>query len=38
MNRSIRNVTVFTFVLVVILLVNLTWIQGSRRPCTPRTR
>lgn len=28
MNRSIRNVTVFTFVLTVILLVNLTWIQG----------
>ncbi|WP_145942220.1 penicillin-binding transpeptidase domain-containing protein [Corynebacterium glyciniphilum] len=28
MNRSIRNVSVFTFVLVVILLVNLTWIQG----------
>lgn len=28
MNRSIRNVSVFTFVLVIILLVNLTWIQG----------
>ncbi len=28
MNKSIRNVAVFAFVLVVILLVNLTWIQG----------
>lgn len=28
MNRSIRNVSVFVFVLVAILLVNLTWIQG----------
>lgn len=28
MNRSIRNVSVFTFVLTVILLVNLTWIQA----------
>ncbi|MGO1866520.1 MAG: peptidoglycan D,D-transpeptidase FtsI family protein [Corynebacterium variabile] len=28
MNKSIRNVAVFAFVLVVILLANLTWIQG----------
>ncbi|MDH2456758.1 penicillin-binding protein 2 [Corynebacterium bovis] len=30
MNRSIRAVTVFSFVLVVILGVNLTWVQGFR--------
>jgi len=27
-NRAIRNVSVFVFVLIAILLVNLTWIQG----------